>query len=96
MTQSDLMGDHESAAETSAPRAFRAEQQLRMGTNETMNALTEAVESMFKPIDFDGLHLGIPDLKSLAESTKEDEHKFDFGEVNPLPPLAATPWTKPR
>lgn len=62
-----------------------------------MNTLADAIESTLKPIDFDGMTLGIPDLTSLSKTLEAAfTPDFDFPEVIPLPPLAATPWTKPR
>ena len=61
-----------------------------MGTNETMNKLAGVIESTLKPVAFDSPTRDILDLDTLLESTKAKHQKFDFGEVNPLPPASAT------
>lgn len=61
-----------------------------------MNKLAGVIESTLKPVAFDSPTRDILDLDTLLESTKANEQKFDFGEVIPLPPLAVTPWSKPR
>ena len=62
-----------------------------------MNALADAIESTLKPVDFDGPVIGLLDSASLSKTLEAAlTSDFDFPEVNPLPPLAATPLTKPR